>query len=65
MDPGDAQVGNGWHALFRSERAILHVENSGFVSAWRIDDTADIDDVWDQIEKGACYFDDDDDESDD
>lgn len=60
-DCGDAQYGNGWHALFRSERAILHTGNSGFVSAWRIDDDKDVDDVWAEIERGAVYPDDDDD----
>lgn len=58
---GDAQYGNGWHALFRSERAILHTDNGGFVSAWRIDDDdKDVDDVWAEIERGAVYPDDDD-----
>lgn len=57
-DCGDAQYGNGWHALFRSERAILHTGNSGFVSAWRIDDGKDIDAVWAEIESGAVYEDD-------
>lgn len=55
---GDAQLGNGWHALFRSERAILHTGNSGFVSAWRIPDTADVDTEWEKIEAGARYDDD-------
>lgn len=54
-DCGDAQLGNGWHALFRSERAILHTDNGGFVSAWRIPDDADVDTVWEEIEKGAVY----------
>lgn len=57
-DCGDAQLGNGWHALFRSERAILHTGNSGFVSAWRIADDADMDEKWEEIEKGARYMDD-------
>lgn len=50
---GDVQYGNGWHALFRSERAILHTGNSGFVTAWRIEDGKDVDDVWADIERGA------------
>lgn len=62
---GDAQYGNGWHALFRDERAVLHTDNSGFVSAWRLEDGTDIDVQWAEIEKGAVYesdgFDDDDD----
>lgn len=57
-DCGDAQTGNGWHALFRSERAILHTDNLGFVSAWRTDAGFDIDEVWESIEKGARYMDD-------
>jgi hypothetical protein len=57
-DCGDAQFGNGWHALFRSERAILHTGNSGFVSAWRIEDGKDIDAAWEKIEAGARYEDD-------
>lgn len=59
---GDAQYGNGWHALFRSERAVLHTESSGFVSAWRIEDGRDVDAYWEEIEKGAVYPDDDDEE---
>lgn len=54
-DCGDAQYGNGWHALFRSERAILHTDNSAYVSAWRIDDAVDIDAEWERIESGAVY----------
>ncbi len=58
-DCGDAQYGNGWHALFRDERTILHTGNSGFVSAWRIEDGQDVDTVWAEIEAGAVYPDDD------
>lgn len=54
-DCGDAQYGNGWHALFRSERALLHTDSNGFVSAWRIEDGADIDEYWAEIERGAVY----------
>ena len=54
-ESGDAQYGNGWHALFRSERAILHADNSGFVSAWRVQDELNIDALWEAIEKGAVY----------
>lgn len=50
---GDAQYGNGWHALFRDERAILHTNSSGFVTAWRLDDGADIDAEWAKAEEGA------------
>lgn len=57
-DCGESQYGNGWHALFRSERAILHTGNGGFVTGWRIDDRADIDAVWAEIEAGAVYEDD-------
>lgn len=57
-DAGEAQYGNGWHALFRSERAILHTGNSGFVTAWRIEDGKDVDEAWQEIEKGAVYEDD-------
>lgn len=59
-DCGDAQYGNGWHALFRDERAILHTDNFGFVTAWRIEDGKDVDEVWAEIEKGAVTEDDDD-----
>jgi hypothetical protein len=52
-DCGDAQYGNGWHALFRDERAILHTGNSGFVSAWRVDPDKDLDAEWAEIEAGA------------
>jgi len=58
-DCGDAQLGNGWHALFRDERAVLHTGNSGFVCAWLIEDGKDIDAYWAEIEKGAQYMDDD------
>lgn len=57
-DCGDAQLGNGWHALFRDERAVLHTGNSGFVSAWRIEDGQDVDAYWAEIERGARYMDD-------
>lgn len=57
-DCGDAQLGNGWHALFRDERAILHTDSSGFVSAWRIENGKDVDTEWEEIEKGAVYMDD-------
>jgi hypothetical protein len=57
-DCGDAQYGNGWHALFRSERAVLHTGNAGFVSAWRIEAHEDVDAVWAEIEAGAVYPDD-------
>jgi hypothetical protein len=57
-DCGDAQFGNGWHALFRSERAVLRTGNSGFVSAWRIEDGRDVDECWAEIERGAVYPDD-------
>lgn len=57
-DCGEAELGNGWHALFESERAVLHTDAAGFVSAWRIEDGADIDAVWAGIESGARYTDD-------
>ena len=57
-DCGDAQLGNGWHARFDSERAILREDSARFVSAWRIPDTADMDDMWAKIEAGARYMDD-------
>lgn len=56
-DCGDAQYGNGWHALFRSEGAILHTDSQGFVSAWRVQDGEDLDTVWAKIEHGAVYED--------
>lgn len=58
---GDAQYGNGWHALFRSERAILQTVNSGAAYSWRVPDNEDIDEVWAKIEAGAVYPDDPDD----
>lgn len=57
-DCGDAQYGNGWHALFREERAVLHTGSSGFVTAWRVEDGRDLDQEWAEIEKGAVYPDD-------
>jgi hypothetical protein len=54
-DCGDAQYGNGWHALFRDERAILHTNSTGFVSAWRVEDGKNLDEVWAEIERGAVY----------
>lgn len=58
-DCGDAQYGNGWHALFRDERAILHTDSVGFVSAWRVEDDRDLDEAWAEIERGAVYPDND------
>jgi hypothetical protein len=57
-DCGDAQYGNGWHALFRDERAFLHTDSQGFVTAWRAGDWEDIDALWKHIEAGAVYPDD-------
>lgn len=59
---GDAQYGNGWHVLFRDERVILHEGNSGAVTAWRVDAGEDLDEVWGDIEKGAVYPDDEEEE---
>jgi hypothetical protein len=54
---GDAQYGNGWHAFFPEDRAILHAANSGAVSAWPVPDNE-----WDahraEIEAGAVTEDD-------
>lgn len=58
-DAGDAQLGNGWNALFRDERLILNTGNSGFVSAYRIEDGRDVDEAWAEIEAGARYMDED------
>lgn len=55
---GDAQYGNGWHALFRSERAILQAVSSGACYAWRVPDNANLDAEWERIEAGAVYPDD-------
>lgn len=57
-DCGDAQYGNGWHALFRDERAVLHTNGQGFVSAWRLSDDEDMDAMWSLIEHRAMYEDD-------
>lgn len=57
-DCGESQYGNGWHALFRSERAVLHTDSAGFVSARRVEVGKDLDTVWGEIEAGAVYSDD-------
>jgi len=59
-ESGDAQYGNGWHALFRDERVIVQTVNSGAVYGWRVPADQDIDAVWAEIESGAVYPDDDD-----
>lgn len=58
-ESGHSDYGNGWHALFRQERAILHTDSQGFVYAWQVPDSEDIDKVWEGIEEGAVYPDDD------
>jgi hypothetical protein len=58
---GDAQYGNGWHALFRDERAVLHADGVGRVSAWTIDAREDLDKAWAGIQRGAVTEDDPDD----
>jgi hypothetical protein len=57
-DCGESEYGNGWHALFRSERAVLHTNGQGFVYAWRIEPGKDVDTYWAEIESGAVYADD-------
>lgn len=59
---GEAQYGNGWHALFKDERAILQTVNSGAVYAWTVDASEDLDAAWAAIEAGAVYEDDDSDD---
>lgn len=54
-DCGDAQYGDGWHALFRAERAVLHTDSRGFVSAWRVPESEDLDKVWEEIESRAAH----------
>lgn len=56
-DCGDAQYGNGWHALFGAERAVLHTDSQGFVSAWRVPSGTDLDAYWAGVEAGAVYSD--------
>lgn len=57
-ESGTSDYGNGWHALFRDERAILHVNSQGFVYAWRVPESDDPDTVWEEIQAGAVYPDD-------
>jgi len=54
-DAGDAQYGNGWNALFRSERLILNEDNDAYLRAYRITEGQDVDEAWAEIEKGAVY----------
>lgn len=54
-ESGESGLGNGWHALFRSEHAILHADDFGFVSAWRVQDETNIEAAWEAIEKAAVY----------
>lgn len=56
-DCGTCDLGNGWHALFVGERAILHADSAGFVTAWRLDAGDDIDQEWEKIEAKARYDD--------
>jgi hypothetical protein len=57
---GDAQLGNGWHAFFPDDRAILQTVNSGAVFAWTLPEDQDWDAARAEIEAGAQYMDDDD-----
>lgn len=56
-ESGNSDYGNGWHALFREKRAILHVNSQGFVSAWHVEESEDIDAVWKEIESKAVHLD--------
>ena len=57
-ESGTSDYGNGWHALFRAERVILHTNSQGFVLAWRVPDSENLDAVWEEITSGAVYPDD-------
>lgn len=57
-ESGTSEYGNGWHALFRDSRAILHTNSQGFVSAWMVPDSENLDTVWEEIESGSVYPDD-------
>lgn len=50
---GRVDMGNGWSALFESDRLILRGDNSGYRWAYRIPDDADMDAVWAELEAGA------------
>lgn len=55
---GNSEFGSGWYALYMKERAILHTDSQGFVSAWRVPESEDLDDIWEKIESEAVYPDD-------
>ncbi|MBQ6358494.1 MAG: hypothetical protein IJI97_05995 [Clostridia bacterium] len=55
---GDAVDGYGWYALFRPERAILHTDSQGFVSAWRVPESDNLEDMWYEIDSHAVYLED-------
>lgn len=57
-DCGTAEYGNGWHALFRDDRAILHVNSQGLVTAYAMAESRDLDAWWEEIETFAFYPDD-------
>lgn len=57
-ESGTSDYGNGWHGLFREERAIVSVDSQGFVSAWRIPGPEDLEAAWEEIQSGAVYPDD-------
>lgn len=54
-DCGTSELGNGWSALFESERLVLRTDGQGFIWAYRIEDGADMDTVWAELEAGARY----------
>lgn len=56
-DCGNAEFGNGWHALFRDERVILHNSSQGFVSAWQVPESEGLEKAWAKIEAEAVYAD--------
>lgn len=57
-DCGDADDGYGWYALFRTERAILHTDVRGFVTAWRVPESDNLEDMWYEIDSHAVYLED-------
>lgn len=52
---GETQYGNGWHALFRIDRAILHTDSQGFVSAWLYPTVQELEDAWKGAQADAAY----------
>lgn len=54
---------NGWHGLFREDKAILHEDTQGFVTVDSYDSDEDMEEAWASIQDDQDEFEGDDEEA--